>query len=169
MPVSPYVANLRAHVGHDLLLLPGVSGVVRDDAGRVLLARRTDNGQWSVPAGAIDPGEQPADAVVREVYEETGVHVAVEGVGGVATHRVEYPNGDVCEYLNVWFRCRPVGGAPRADGDETLAAGWFAPGELPELTEWSRLRIATTLAPDAPAWHAAPGAGHPALLDPTAL
>ncbi|MFV2114632.1 hypothetical protein ACFHW0_20170 [Micromonospora sp. LOL_025] len=40
MAVSPYVARLRAHVGHDLLLLPGVSAVVRDDAGRVLLARR---------------------------------------------------------------------------------------------------------------------------------
>ena len=114
MPVSPYVARLRAHVGHDLLLLPGVSGVVRDDAGRVLLARRTDNGRWSIPAGLIDPGEQPADAVVREVFEETGVHAAVERVGGVGTHQVVYPNGDVCEYLNVWFRCRGGGGAPRA-------------------------------------------------------
>jgi 8-oxo-dGTP diphosphatase len=169
MPVSPYIARLRAYVGHDLLLLPGVSAVVRNDAGQVLLARRSDDGRWSVPAGLIDPGEQPADAAVREVYEETGVRVTVERVGGVATHPVVYPNGDVCEYLNVWFRCRAVGGVPRGDGDETTEAGWFDPDGLPELHGWSRLRIETTLAEDRPAWHARPGERHPALLERDAL
>ena len=129
MPVSPYVARMRKHIGTDLLLLPGVSAVVRDEAGRVLLARRGDNGRWSLPAGVIDPGEQPADAVLREVFEETGVRVEIERVGGVATHPVVYPNGDACEYFNVWFRCRPVGGAPTADGDESLEVGWFAPDD----------------------------------------
>lgn len=169
MPVSPYVARMRKHIGTDLLLLPGVSAVVRDDAGRVLLARRGDNGRWSLPAGVIDPGEQPADAVLREVFEETGVRVEIERVGGVATHPVVYPNGDACEYFNVWFRCRPVGGAPTADGDESLEVGWFAPDDLPELDDWSRLRIDTTVAEDAPAWHAAPGERHPALSQPDAL
>ncbi len=133
MPVSPYVARLRAHIGHDLLLLPGVSAVVRDGAGRILLARRSDNGRWSLPAGIIDPGEQPADAVLREVFEETGVHAEIERLGGVATHPVVYPNGDECEYLNVWFRCRAVGGEPRVDQDESLEVGWFAPDALPDL------------------------------------
>ncbi|MER6591308.1 NUDIX domain-containing protein [Micromonospora purpureochromogenes] len=169
MPVPSYVTRLRAHIGHDLLLLPGVSGVVRDDAGRVLLARRGDNGRWSVPAGIVDPGEQPADAVVREVFEETGMRVRVERVGGVATHPVVYPNGDVCEYLNVWFRCAPVGGEPHADGDESTEVGWFAPDDLPELDEWARLRIDTTLREDAPTWHARPGERHPALRRPDAL
>ncbi|MEH0845696.1 NUDIX domain-containing protein [Micromonospora sp. CPCC 205711] len=169
MAVPPYVARLRAHIGHDLLLLPGVTAVVRDDAGRVLLARRSDNGHWSLPAGIIDPGEQPADAVLREVYEETGVRVAVDGVGGVATHPVVYPNGDVCEYLNVWFRCRPVGGVPRADDDESTEVGWFDPGALPALNDWVRLLIDTTHRGDAPAWHARPGERHPALGQPDAL
>jgi 8-oxo-dGTP diphosphatase len=110
MPASPYIARLRAHIGHDLLLLPGVSAVVRNDAGQVLLARRSDNGRRSLPAGVVDPGEQPADAVLREILEETGIHAVIERVGGVATHPVVYPNGDRCEYLNVWFRCRAVGG-----------------------------------------------------------
>lgn len=74
MAISEYVANLRKHVGTDLLMLPSASAVVVDDAGRVLLGRRADTGKWSLPMGAIDPGEQPADAAVREVYEETGVH-----------------------------------------------------------------------------------------------
>jgi 8-oxo-dGTP diphosphatase len=169
MPLSPYIARMRAHVGHDLLLLPGVSAVVRDDAGRVLLARRSDNGRWSLPAGVVDPGEQPADALLREVYEETGVRVAIDRVGGVATHPVVYPNGDVCEYLNVWFRCRAVGGTPTVDGDESLAVAWFDPDDLPELDDWARLRIDTTRGEDDPTWYAPPGRRHPALGRPDSL
>lgn len=169
MAISPYIARMRAHIGKELLLLPGVSAVVRDDAGRVLLARRGDNGRWSLPAGVIDPGEQPADAVLREVLEETGVHVEIERVGGVATHPVLYPNGDACEYLNVWFRCRPIGGAPRADGDESTEVGWFEPDDLPALDDWSLLRIDTTVAQDDRTWYAGPGERHPALGQPDAL
>ncbi|MEU1604636.1 NUDIX domain-containing protein [Micromonospora matsumotoense] len=169
MAVSPYIVKLRAHVGHDLLLLPGVTGVVRDDAGRVLLARRGDNGRWSLPAGVVDPGEQPAEAVVREVWEETGVRVVVDRIAGVATHPVVYPNGDACEYLNVWFRCRPVGGHPRADGDESTEVAWFTPDALPELDEWARLRLDTAAAPDDTPWYARPGEHHPALCRPDAL
>ncbi|GAB3268345.1 NUDIX domain-containing protein [Micromonospora halotolerans] len=169
MPVSPYIARMRRHIGHDLLMLYGVSAVVTDEAGRVLLARRGDNGRWSVPAGTVDPGEQPADALVREVREETGIEVEIERIGGVATHPVVYPNGDACEYLNVWFRCRPVGGVPTADGDESLAVGWFAPAALPDLDEWSRLRTTTALREASRPWYAAPGEHHPALHQPDNL
>ena len=65
MPASDYVKKLRAHVGHDLLMFPTVSAVVRNDRGEILLGQRSDNRQWSVIAGLIDPGEQPADALVR--------------------------------------------------------------------------------------------------------
>ncbi|ASW54922.1 NUDIX domain-containing protein [Plantactinospora sp. KBS50] len=169
MPVSPYIARLRAHVGTDLLLLPSASGVVHDADGRVLLVRRSDNGRWSLPAGVIDPGEQPADAVLREVYEETGVRVRIDGVGGVATHPAVYPNGDRCEYLHVWFRCRAVAGEPRVNDDESTEVAWFEPDRLPDLDGWARLRIDTAGGPDAPAWHARPGERHPALCQPDAL
>lgn len=169
MPVSPYIARMRRHIGSELLMLYGVSGVVTDEAGRVLLARRGDNGRWSVPAGTVDPGEQPADALLREVREETGIEVEIERIGGVATHPVVYPNGDTCEFLNVWFRCRAVGGTATADGDESLAVGWFAPDELPDLDDWSRLRIATALREDTDPWYAAPGERHPALSRPDNL
>jgi 8-oxo-dGTP pyrophosphatase MutT (NUDIX family) len=87
MPISPYIARLRARVGTDLLMLPGVSAVVRNDRGQILPGRRSDDGSWGLPAGAIDPGEQPADAVVREIYEETGVVAEIERIGGVALSR----------------------------------------------------------------------------------
>jgi 8-oxo-dGTP pyrophosphatase MutT (NUDIX family) len=60
-------------------LLPGASAVVVDDAGRILLAQRADFGYWSIIGGVPEPGEEPAAAVVREVYEETGVHVVRSG------------------------------------------------------------------------------------------
>jgi len=157
MPASPYVTRLREHIGHDLLLLPGVSAVVRDDAGRILFLRRGDDGRWSLPAGMIEPGEQPADALMREVFEETGVLAAVERIGGIAMHESIYPNGDHCQYLSVWFRCRAVGGEARPDGDESLEVGWFEPDALPPgLTDSILLRIETTAAPTAPAYFPPP-------------
>jgi 8-oxo-dGTP diphosphatase len=66
MPISSYIAGLRAHVGHDLLMIPGVSAVVRNDRGHILLGRRSDDGSWGLPALPADapawfakPGEQP--------------------------------------------------------------------------------------------------------------
>jgi 8-oxo-dGTP pyrophosphatase MutT (NUDIX family) len=157
MPVSPYVTKLRAHIGHDLLLLPGAAAVVRDDDGRILLLRRDDD-RWALPAGMIEPGEHPAEAVVREIFEETGVVAEVQRLAGVALHASVYPNGDRCEYLAVWFRCRAVGGSPRPDGDESLEVAWFEPGALPELDERTLLRIRTTEPRDAPAWFQPPAA-----------
>jgi 8-oxo-dGTP diphosphatase len=159
MAASPYVHKLRAHIGHDLLLLPGAGAVVRDGTGRILLLRRGDNGRWELPAGMIEPGEQPADAIVREIYEETGVHAEVERLAGTATHVSTYPNGDICEYLVVWFRCRAVGGSPRPDGEESLEVAWFEPDALPPVTDRVRLRIETTEAPTGEAWFSPP-AGH---------
>jgi 8-oxo-dGTP diphosphatase len=169
MPISPYIARLRSHIGHDLLLLPSVSAVVRNAAGEILLARRSDNGRWSLPAGILDPGEQPADAVLREVLEETGVIAEIERVGGLASHPVVYPNGDKCEYLDVWFRCRAAGGEARVNDDESTEVGWFAPDALPVLDDWARLRILTALTDDEAAWYAAPGTRNPALTQPDAL
>jgi 8-oxo-dGTP diphosphatase len=169
MPVSPYIAGLRAHIGHDLLMLPSVSAVVRNDAGQILLARRSDNGRWSLPAGVVDPGEQPADAALREVFEETGVRAAIERIGGVATHPVVYPNGDRCEYLNVWFRCRAVSGRAQVNDDESVEVSWFDPDVLPDLDDWSKLRIDTTAGADDPTWCVSPGERHAALAQPDAL
>ena len=159
MPASDYVKKLRAHVGHDLLMFPTVSAVVLNDRGEILLGQRSDNHQWSVIAGLIDPGEQPADALVREVLEETGVEVKIERVAGVALHQVVYPNGDHCHMVNTWFRCRAVGGEARVNDTESIAVGWFAPDALPELSPFALVRIRTSLDDAAPAWFAQPGEG----------
>jgi 8-oxo-dGTP diphosphatase len=89
MGISEYVAGLRALVGHDLLMLPSVSAVVRNSAGEFLLGQRSDTSEWSLIAGSIDPGEQPADAIVREIHEETGVHAVADPLVGVARLRID--------------------------------------------------------------------------------
>jgi 8-oxo-dGTP diphosphatase len=161
--MSPYVENLRARVGHDLVMFPTVSAVVLNDSGQVLLGQRSDNHQWSVIAGMMEPGEQPADAVLREVLEETGVHVRIDRLAGVALHEVTYANGDLCHMVNTWFRCHAVAGEARVNDDESIAVGWFAIDALPEMNPYALLRIRTALDGNAPAWFAAPGEPCPNL------
>jgi 8-oxo-dGTP pyrophosphatase MutT (NUDIX family) len=155
MPISPYIRTLRKDVGHGLLLLPGVTAVVFDDAGRVLLGERADNGQWALIAGVMDPGEQPAETIVREVYEETAVHVVPERITSVLTQPPNtYPNGDVTEYVDITFRCRAIGGEARVNDDESLAVGWFALDDLPPIQPLTRSRIEWALQPRT--WFAEP-------------
>jgi 8-oxo-dGTP pyrophosphatase MutT (NUDIX family) len=164
MPISPYVKSLRADVGHKPLLLPGVTAVVFDDLGRLLLGERSDNGQWALIAGVMDPGEQPAETIVREVYEETAVHVVPERITSVFTQPpIVYPNGDVSEYVDVTFRCRAIGGEARVNDDESLSVGWFTLDDLPPIAELVRRRIEWALEPGP--WFSVPARPTPTLTE----
>lgn len=156
MPVPEFIRDLRAHVGHDPLWLSGVSGVVRDDSGRILLTRRTDTGEWAVVSGVLEPGEQPAQALRREIAEETGVTAEVVRLTSVdVTPPITYPNGDQTQYLDVCFLARYVGGQARVGDDENTEVAWFAPANLPTpLADSSALRIAKALDDRAEAWFA---------------
>lgn len=152
MSTPDFILELRASAGHQLLFLPGTSAVVFDDEGRVLLGRRADNGRWALIGGIPDPGEQPAAAVVREVYEETAVRCVPERVLLVQTMEpVTYHNGDVCQFMDITLRCRAVGGEARVNDDESLEVGWFPLDALPELDEYALTRIKLASA-DEPTW-----------------
>jgi 8-oxo-dGTP pyrophosphatase MutT (NUDIX family) len=136
VPISPYLRGLREAIGHALLVMPSVTGVVFDARRRVLLLRHHDSGVWVVPGGSVDPHELPADAVVRELWEEAGVVVEparLIGVYGGPDFEVRYANGDRVSYLMTVFECRLLRGTPVADGAETLEHGWFGEGDLAEL------------------------------------
>jgi 8-oxo-dGTP diphosphatase len=83
MAIPPYISDLRAQIGHALLLLPAAAAIIQDDEGRVLLIRRGDGRGWSLPGGMMEPGERIAEAVVREVWEETGLEVEPVRLVGV--------------------------------------------------------------------------------------
>ena len=136
MAISPYIAELRRHVGSRLLMLPSVMGVIYDAQSRVLLVRQTADGLWSTPGGVLEPEETPAAAVVREVQEETGLEVDVVrllGVFGGPSFVVQYPNGDRSQYLSAIFECAVRGGSMVPDGDETDQITFAGPSELARM------------------------------------
>lgn len=136
MSISRYVKELRSVVGSRLLLMPGVAAVIRNVRGEILLIRRADDGRWGLPAGAVDPGESPAAALVREVREETGLEVEPVGVMGVfggEGFRHVYPGGDEAEYTVVVFECRVLGGDLHPGDGEALEFEYFAAEEMPAL------------------------------------
>ena len=141
MGMSPYVRALRKHFGHARLLLPSVAGIIRDGHDRVLLVQVRDDGRWTTPGGSMEMTDTPADAVVREVWEETGLLVAptrILAVLGGPAFVVNYPNGDETQYVSVFFECEIRAGALRADGDEVEALRYFSREEASHLplTPW---------------------------------
>lgn len=150
--------ELRERVGSEFpLWFPGVIAVVLDGDGRVLLHRRADNGRWAMISGILDPGEEPATGVVREVWEETGVRVVPESLTSVTVSPpVVHANGDHARYLELTFRCRAVGGHARVNDDESAEVGWFSRHALPPLAPGYRTRIDHALDERATAWFAGP-------------
>ncbi|CAM3387095.1 NUDIX hydrolase [Stackebrandtia soli] len=146
MPIPDFIVALRSKIGHDLLWLPSVTAVVFDADGRVLLVRRSDNGAWTLVTGCTDPGEQPADAAIREVFEETGVRAVPEALIGVeATPPGVCANGDRVQWMDVAFRCRHVDGEARVNDDESVDVAWFDPADAPSLGPRQTRQLATAL------------------------
>ena len=152
MPTPEYITAIRRVYGQGRLLLPGVSAVViRDDLepGRVhlLLTRRSDTGRWSLPAGIVEPFEQPAASLLRELEEETRITAEVERLALLRTDPdVVYPNGDRCQFVAMCFRCRYVSGEAQVGDEESTEVAWFAADELPdELTDIQQRRIRCAL------------------------
>ena len=150
MPIPEFVARLREHIGHDLLWLSSATAVVLDDDGRALLGRRSDTGTWALPGGIVDPAEQPADAAIREVFEETGVVAVPERLFAVTVSRpFSYPNGDQVQYLDLACRCRAIGGEARVNDSESTEVGWHALDSLPEVSERTSNFLAQAMAGNA--------------------
>jgi ADP-ribose pyrophosphatase YjhB (NUDIX family) len=108
--------------------VPCVGAIVRDAAGRLLVVRRGREpalGRWSVPGGRVEPGEDDAAAVVRELREETGLTVRVGDLVG----EVERAGLAGATYVIRDYECQPAGGMLVA-GDDAAEARWVTPAEL---------------------------------------
>ncbi len=136
MGMSEYMRGLRARVGSVRLLVPSVAGIVRAPGERILLVQQRDDEVWSTPGGSIELDETPADAVVREVREETGLLVMPQrlfGVYGGPDFVVRYPNGDETQYISTMFECAVESGDLRPDGEETQAVRYWTLAEAQRL------------------------------------
>jgi ADP-ribose pyrophosphatase YjhB (NUDIX family) len=137
--------SLELDVGRALGVRTSVSAVIFDRRGRLLLQQRSDGGQWGLPGGSVEIGESVHDAVIREVREETGLHVTVRRLVGVysdpALQVVRYPDGNVWHYVSVCFECA-VRGGELTTCDETLALRYVSPARMPTtLLPNHRIRI----------------------------
>lgn len=108
-------------------IVPAVSVVVSNDAGEILLIRRTDNGTWALPGGAMDIGESLAQAAIRETKEETGIDCEITGLSGIYTdpgHLILYTsNGEVRQEFSIVLTARATGGQPTLSS-ETSEVRW---------------------------------------------
>ena len=134
--MSNYYQKLREKVGSELIFMPSVAGIIRNERGEILLQNKGNGEKWSLPAGAIEIGEAPAQAVVREVWEETGLFVVpmrLLGVFGGKEYRYQYPNGHQVEYNIFMFECTIQSGKLNPVDDETAELHYFHPTTMPEL------------------------------------
>jgi ADP-ribose pyrophosphatase YjhB (NUDIX family) len=114
-------------------MVPSVNVVVTNDAGEILLIRRSDNDNWALPGGAIDLGETLTQAAIREVKEETGITCQITGLVGIYTdpkHIIYYTsNAEARQEFSIVLTGRAVSGLRRPSA-ESSEVRWVSPNEL---------------------------------------
>jgi ADP-ribose pyrophosphatase YjhB (NUDIX family) len=116
---------------------------VLDDAGRLLVIRRADNGLYALPGGRHEVGETMTRTAVRETFEETGVRIEVTGLIGIYSnpaHVVAVADGEVRQEFSICFRGRPVSGEPRTS-EESTEVRWVERDHLDSLHIHPSMRL----------------------------
>ncbi|KSM45512.1 DNA mismatch repair protein MutT [Pseudomonas aeruginosa] len=131
-----------------------VRALILDSQQRVLLVREASDGRWTLPGSWCDVNESPADAVVRETQEESGLEVrAIRLLALLDKHKHPHPP-QLPHALKAFFFCHVTGGRLQQQTDETSAAEYFPVDALPPLSEhrvlasqiqtlWQRIRAGT--------------------------
>ena len=125
--MANYIRWLRSKLGHEKVILAFAGGCLFDECGRVLLQKRGDSCMWGFPGGAIEIGETPEQAAIRELKEETGLDAEVQSLLGVYTDSdMRYLNGDQAHSICIVYRLKAIAGSLRCDQDETIDLKYFA-------------------------------------------
>jgi ADP-ribose pyrophosphatase YjhB (NUDIX family) len=135
-PERPYLADVG-------IVTPkvGCSVAAFDDAGRVVLIKRADNGRWALPGGYAEVGTSPSENALRELREETGFRGELERLVGVYDNR-HFHSASPYQFYICCFRARIVGGAA-TPSVETLEVALASPDELPDsMSELQRAMLA---------------------------
>jgi 8-oxo-dGTP pyrophosphatase MutT (NUDIX family) len=128
-----YIEELRVHIGHRPIIMVGAGVLITDAQGRLLLGERTDNHTWSIPGGAMEPGEDLEETARREALEEAGLTLGALQLFGVFSGSelfYTYPNGDQVYNVSVMYTCSDYQ-ETRAVLDEHTVFRFFPPETLP--------------------------------------
>lgn len=129
-----YIKWIRSKVGHEKIILIFAGGCIFNEKEEVLLQRRGDTNKWGFPGGAIELGETPEMAVIREAKEETGLDVEVGNLIGIYTDcDMKYASGDEAQSICIAYELKVKGGELFCDREETLELKYFSLDDLPEL------------------------------------
>lgn len=129
-----YIKWIRSKVLHEKVILVFAGGCVFNDRGEILLQQRGDSNRWGFPGGAVELGETPEMAAIREFKEETGLDVKISELFGVYTDTdMRYPNGDQAQSISITYILEIIGGQLTMDQVETVGLRFFPLNETPEL------------------------------------
>lgn len=128
-----YISDMRKFVGHSPIMATAAMCIIYDDVKGILLEKRSDNGLWCVPGGAIELGETLEEALAREVREETSLEISESKLFDVkASVHMIYPNQDEVYYTDVVYLVKHYSGTLKHD-EESTELKWFKIGEFPEI------------------------------------
>lgn len=116
-------------------ICPGVAVIILDREKGVLLQKRADVGLWGIPSGHVEPGETVTNAAVREVFEETGLHIRIVRLIGVysdpESQIFHYPDGRIVHFVTTCFEGEVIGGSMSLTSPETSDLRYFPFDHLP--------------------------------------
>jgi len=130
-----YINKLRTYVGNQPIIMVGATVLVLDTQNRLLLMKRSDNGNWGVPGGAMELGEEIEETARRELLEETSLEVEELTLFGVFSGDelyYRYPSGEEVYNVSIAYLVRDVQGDVKLLDGEHRNYRYFELGNLPE-------------------------------------
>lgn len=130
-----YIQHLRSMVGNEKVIMVVAGAFVLDEKNRVLMQKRSDNGQWGFPGGFMELGENVQDTARREIYEETGLkldELELFGIYSGPQYDKTFSNGDQVSLVHVLFICKRYSGELVESNDESIENKFYSLEELPK-------------------------------------
>jgi len=120
-------------IGRSVGLKVGCAAAVFDESGtKLLMTRRTDNGQWYLPGSGMEPGESASECCLREVLQETGLRVSISRLIGIYStpgRIVVYSDENIFQFVSLFFEATIEGGSLGLS-DETTDYGFYTQAEI---------------------------------------
>lgn len=142
-----YIKTLRMLVGHFPLVPPVATAVILNDDMQILLERRSDDGNWSIPGGIVGAGESVRECIIHDVDRETGLLATPENLhlfDELSGKAHNYPNGDIIYSVKIIYVVKHCSGELKTNY-ENLELQYFALSSIPDKVSGSTRKIVASL------------------------